>query len=108
MLLSYKGYGQIHLLLPVTRPGFEKGWNNHYAQLAAPGIVIGLHPTDENSTTGTSGNISIGFTADNFEEALSHLQKLNIAVTTRNEEGGQFIHFKDPDGTELYFIKPKW
>ena len=82
-------------------------WNNHYAQLTAPGIVIGLHPTDESRPTSTSGNVSIGFTTDNFEEALSHLQELNIAVTTRSEEGGQFIHFKDPDGTELYFIKSK-
>jgi len=29
-------------------------------------------------------------------------------VTERSEEGGQFLHFTDPDGTALYFIKPKW
>ncbi len=83
-------------------------WGNHYAQLTAPGLVIGLHPTVDEHLTGNSGNVSIGFTADDFEETRSLLQNLPIETTDRNEEGGQFIHFKDPDGTAIYFIKPKW
>lgn len=83
-------------------------WDNHYAQLTAPGIVIGLHPTHDTNLAGDSGNVSIGFTTDNFEETKSSLQKLSIPVTDRQEEGGQFLHFNDPDGTSLYFIKPKW
>lgn len=83
-------------------------WGNHYAQLSVPGVVIGLHPTSDNNLKGTSGNASIGFTVDNFEEAKAFLNSLSIQVTERNEEGGQFLHFTDPDGTELYFIKPKW
>ena len=58
--------------------------------------------------TGNSGNVSIGFTADNFEEAGSLLKQLSIVATNRKEEGGEFLHFTDPDGTALYFIKPKW
>jgi len=83
-------------------------WGNYYAQLTAPGVVIGLHPTGNTNLPGNSGNASIGFTADDFEEAKSLLQKLSIHVTERQEEGGQFLHFTDPDGTALYFIKPKW
>jgi catechol 2,3-dioxygenase-like lactoylglutathione lyase family enzyme len=83
-------------------------WGNHYAQLTAPGVVIGLHPTSDGNLTGGSGNASIGFTADNFEEAKALLQKLSIPSTPRSEEGGQFLHFSDPDGTALYFIQPKW
>jgi catechol 2,3-dioxygenase-like lactoylglutathione lyase family enzyme len=83
-------------------------WGNHYAQLTAPGISIGLHPSGENKLTGSSGNVSIGFTTDNMDETRSSLQKLSIQTTDRQEEGGQFIHFNDPDGTALYFIKPKW
>ena len=83
-------------------------WGNFYAQLAAPGIVIGLHPTSNTNLKNNSGNISIGFTTDNFEEVKSLLQKLTIETTNRQEEGGQFIHFNDPDGTALYFMKPKW
>lgn len=83
-------------------------WSNHYAQLTAPGIVIGLHPGDESNLAKNSGNISLGFTTDNFEEAKLHLRKLSIKVTDRTEEGGEFLHFNDPDGNFLYFIKPKW
>jgi predicted lactoylglutathione lyase len=82
-------------------------WGDFYAQLISPGIVIGLHPTDEVNLKGNSGNVSIGFTTDNFEEAKTLLQNLSIKITERQEEGGQFLHFTDPDGTALYFIKPK-
>jgi len=83
-------------------------WGDYYAQLAAPGITIGLHPTSIGNLKGNSGNVSIGFTSDDIEETRSSLDKLSIAVTERTEEGGQFLHFTDPDGTALYFIKPKW
>ena len=86
----------------------KQRWGNHYAQLAAPGVVIGLHPTGDKNVAGSSGNVSIGFTADNFDEATTFLKNLSINVQTREEEGGQFLHFNDPDGTALYFIKPKW
>ncbi len=83
-------------------------WDNHYAQLTAPGIIIGLHPTSDKNLTGNSGNVSIGFTTDKFEDTKSFLQKLSIHIIDREEEGGKFLHFNDPDGTSLYFIEPKW
>ena len=83
-------------------------WGSYYAQLTAPGITIGLHPTSDTNLKGSSGNVSIGFTTDNFEETKSSLQKLSIPATDRQEKGGQFLHFNDPDGVSLYFIKPKW
>jgi hypothetical protein len=55
-----------------------------------------------------SGNVSLGFTIDNFEEVKLLLRASNIDIEDRNEEGGKFLHFKDLDGTSLYFIKPKW
>jgi len=83
-------------------------WGNHYAQISAPGVVIGLHPANDNDLSTGSGNTSIGFTVDNFEEAKTFLDSLSVNAQTREEEGGQFIHFNDPDGTALYVIKPKW
>ena len=90
--------------------GFEvkQQWGNHYAQLEARGITIGLHPSDKSNLSGHSGNVSIGFTATNFEEASKLLKDLNINAQERKEEGGEFLHFSDPDGTALYFIKPNW
>ena len=86
----------------------QNRWGNHYAQLAAPEVVIGLHPLGDSPPNGGSGNISIGFTTDNLDEARSQLNSLSIQLSERKEEGGEFLHFADPDGTQLYFIKPKW
>jgi catechol 2,3-dioxygenase-like lactoylglutathione lyase family enzyme len=83
-------------------------WGNNYAEVEAPGITIGLHPVSADNVKRGSGSVSIGFTTDNFEETVSMLSQLPIQAEKRNEEGGQFIHFTDPDGTAVYFIKPKW
>jgi catechol 2,3-dioxygenase-like lactoylglutathione lyase family enzyme len=90
--------------------GFElkEQWGNHYAQLTAQGIVIGLHPTKDASIHIDSGNLSVGFTTDDFEGVKKTLIDLGIELSERSEEGGLFLHFKDPDGTSLYFIDPKW
>lgn len=86
----------------------KQRWNDHYAQLTAPGIVIGLHPTTEPDTQRHSGSLSIGFTTSDFEAAQTELNQLGIATIERTEAGGDFLHFNDPDGTALYFISPKW
>jgi catechol 2,3-dioxygenase-like lactoylglutathione lyase family enzyme len=86
----------------------QQRWDNHYAQMSAPGIEIGLHPATEDNLRGNSGNVSIGLTTDNFQETKSELEKVGIQASERKEEGGEFLHFTDPDGTDLYFIKPKW
>jgi len=80
-------------------------WGNYYAQITAPGLTIGLHPSSQVSKG--SGQLSIGFTANDFDEAKKELEKMGVNVQPRKEEGGQFIHFEDPDGTALYLIKPK-
>jgi catechol 2,3-dioxygenase-like lactoylglutathione lyase family enzyme len=82
-----------------------KRYGEFYAQISAPGIVIGLHPSD--GKPNSSENISIGFTDDDFSQVKTRLEELKIQHQERSEEGGNFIHFKDPDGTPLYFIKPR-
>jgi len=85
----------------------KQRWSSYYAQLTAPGIVIGLHPSFESNAHLNSGGISIGFTTDDFEGTKNELNLLGIETVERKEEGGDFIHFQDPDGTFLYFIHPK-
>lgn len=80
-------------------------YGDHYAQITAPGIIIGLHPSE--GEINASENISIGFTVNHFDEAKIHLVEAWIVHHERKEEGGHFIHFRDPDGTPLYFIEPR-
>lgn len=84
----------------------QNRWGNFYAQVAAPGITIGLHPSQH--LPGNSGNTSIGFTTEDLDDAKSSLDKLSINTTYMKEEGGEFLLFNDPDGTALYFIKTRW
>ncbi|MCF8368824.1 MAG: VOC family protein [Bacteroidales bacterium] len=93
-----------------TSIGFTLGqrWDNHYAEIMAPGLKIGLHPTKDRNLTGGSGNVFIGFTTEDFDGTRNTLKGLSIKVSERAEEGGHFLHFTDPDGTSLYVIKPKW
>jgi predicted enzyme related to lactoylglutathione lyase len=85
----------------------KQRWDNHYAMVAAPDIVIGLHPGGDRQMS--SGSLSIGFMIDDIDAALALLQKENIAFTKEDDgKSGIYAHFKDPDGTLLYFVKPKW
>ncbi len=82
----------------------KKRWEDHYAQMTAPGVVIGLHPASKISNT--SSNISIGFGVDTLDEVKTKLNELEIKYTT-NDKAGELISFTDPYGTPLYFMQSK-
>lgn len=81
----------------------QQRWGDHFAQMTAPGITIGIHPTRERSAG--SGNVSIGLIAKDFDAARSALEAMSVSFTQRTEQAGDFLHFNDPDGTQLYFIR---
>ena len=85
----------------------KQRWNNHYAMMTAQGITVGLHPTETSNTN--SGTLSVGFMIDNIEEAKKLLSEKNIAHTAQDDgKSGIYLHFKDPFGTVLYFVEPRW
>lgn len=79
-------------------------WGNHYAQLETTGITIGLHPGGREGQK--SGHISIGFLIDDIAGAKTLLDQKQIPYMFDDGKSGQFTHFKDLDGTELYFMQP--
>ncbi len=81
-------------------------WPNRYAQLEAPGIILGLHYSQ--TTVSNSGNVSVGLRTNDIEAWKQGLSLRSISVSLREEEGGSFIHFHDPDGTQIYVIKSAW
>jgi catechol 2,3-dioxygenase-like lactoylglutathione lyase family enzyme len=78
-------------------------YENHYAQVSAPGLMIGLHPAGQRPEP--SESISIGFGVTELADAKNRLKQMSVPFTERKEEGGRFIHFLDPDGYHLYFRK---
>jgi predicted enzyme related to lactoylglutathione lyase len=81
----------------------KQRWGDHYAQVAAPGLVIGLHPTDK--AVETQNSVSLGFGVEKIEEAEARLKALGIAFNHAEGKGGKFASFIDPDGTPLYFME---
>jgi catechol 2,3-dioxygenase-like lactoylglutathione lyase family enzyme len=92
------------------RIGFamKQRWNNHYAMLTAGGLTVGLHPTDAESGQTSSGSLSIGLMVDRIGDAKSLLDELAIAYKAEDGGSGKYVHFKDPDGTVIYFVEPGW
>ncbi len=76
--------------------------------LETTGLTIGIHPKDENEPT-TSGTLSIGFMVDEIKDETTLLDRNNIKFDSEDDGKSWLdIHFKDLDGTILYFVQPKW
>ena len=86
----------------------KKRWESHYAMVTAPGITVGIHPTEPGQTFTAGDSISIGLMIDNADEARTLLKKNNIAFTDHDGDSGLYLHFQDPDGVAVYFTVPKW
>lgn len=82
-------------------------WGDHYAMVETAGLTIGIHPGG-NDDSG-SGSVSIGFMIDDISGAKLLLEANAIPCTQQDDgKSGLYLHFKDPDGTILYFVQPKW
>jgi catechol 2,3-dioxygenase-like lactoylglutathione lyase family enzyme len=84
----------------------KQRWDNHYAMLTTEGLTIGIHPSG--SENHSSGTLSIGLMVDNIDEARDILTSANIAFHDEDGKSGHYLHFKDHDNTQVYFVKPKY
>ncbi len=86
----------------------QQRWGDNYAMIEGPGITLGIHPGGDEESG--SGDLSIGFMVDSYDDAKALLAKNKIKITQEAEDGksGSYLHFNDPDGTALYFVKPSW
>lgn len=76
-----------------------------YGQLetAAGPFVFGIHPKKDSAPKKCSGNVSVTYRVENFQESLLTLKASGILpVKTESDPGiGQFAYFHDPDGNEV-------
>lgn len=85
----------------------KQRWDNHYAMMGTEGITLGIHPRSTEETS--SGTLSIGFMIQKCEEAREVLKAANISYEEVDDgNSGLYLHFKDPDGTVVYFVEPRW
>jgi len=83
----------------------KQRWEDYYAMVAAPGVIIGLHPAQK--VNERPNDISIGFSIDNLTQVEDRLKELRIKYERAEDGGGYYFNFKDPDGTPLYFMQLK-
>ena len=86
----------------------KQRWDNHYAMMTAAGLTIGLHPTDADAAATGSGSLSIGLMVDDIADAKALLDDLSIAYKAEDGGSGKYVHFKDGDGTVIYYVQPGW
>ena len=82
-------------------------FGDHWATVeAGKGLTIGLHPASpQYPAPGTKGGIMLGLEIDEpIDGAIARLTARGVRMTgpvVRSEQGS-FVHFEDPDGTDIY------
>ena len=82
-----------------------KRYDNHYAEVQAPDLLIGLHPRLDKSKSGT--NMSIGLGVGEFDESIKSLESKEIALRIEEDGRIRLAHFTDPDGNQLFLAENK-
>jgi catechol 2,3-dioxygenase-like lactoylglutathione lyase family enzyme len=82
----------------------KANYGDQFAQVAGPGIVIGLHPmTKGGSPLGPSGNISVGFGVESLTAAIADLKAKGVTFSrVVDDRPTKLAFFTDPDGNPLY------
>ena len=65
----------------------KQRWDNHYALVSAPGVVIGLHPGGASHDIETT-TFSIGFGVDSLSPVKNRLQELGVDFKTSEDKAG--------------------
>ena len=84
-------------------PGIRHG--NAYAEILAPGVVIGLHPKPGEASTG--GNLSIGLEVSDLDIVVNTLSERSVRFKRQENDTNRFAFSQDLDGTPLYLVQPK-
>ena len=78
---------------------------DHWAEMVAPGMTIGLHPTDGTVVPDTSGSVSIGLLVDDFATTIDALKERGVAFDRITEtDRANSAYFTDPDGHPIYVM----
>ena len=79
-------------------------YGDYWAEIEAPGLTIGLHPTSNPVTKGD--NFQIGFRVENLRQAIVALEEKGVRFEQLDDQKISIAFFTDPDGNLLYLGQP--
>jgi len=84
-------------------------FGNHWAQVEAGRLTIGLHPQSAQNPAGRDGSITLGLALDaGIEDVVSSLRQKGVKFrgpVSEDPNAGKFAYFEDPDGNVLYLMQ---
>jgi catechol 2,3-dioxygenase-like lactoylglutathione lyase family enzyme len=93
------------VLFYVDTLGFtlKNRYGNHWAEIEAPGLSIGLHPTSKAIIAGN--NLQIGLSVTDLDNAVQLLKEKGVEFEIQDDQKVRLAAFKDPDGNMLYLAQ---
>ena len=80
-------------------------YGDHYAEIKAPGLLIGLHPTSKKVVQGN--NISIGLGVTEFDSTIKELESKGIEFRLEEDGWIRLAYFTDLDNNQLFLAERK-
>ena len=84
-------------------------FENHWAEVDAGPITIGLHPTGGSKPKKGGGTISLN--VNDIDGFVNEIKSKGAKVgKIQSPERGKFVMISDPDGNEIHVVEfdPKW
>lgn len=78
-------------------------YGDHYAEIQAPDLLIGLHPTSEKIVKGN--NLSIGFGVVEFDATIKELESNGIGFKMEQDGWIRLAYFTDLDDNQLFLAE---
>jgi len=78
-------------------------YENHYAEIQAPDLLIGLHPTSNKIKFGN--NISIGLGVTDFDSTIKELESKGLRFKLEVDGWIRLAYFVDPDKNQLFLAE---
>ncbi len=80
-------------------------YGEHYAEIQAPDLLIGLHPMAEKVVQGN--NLSIGFGVVEFDSTIEELTANGIEFKLEQDGWIRLAHFTDLDNNQMFLAERK-
>ncbi|GAA4281078.1 hypothetical protein GCM10022260_14990 [Gaetbulibacter aestuarii] len=80
-------------------------YGDHYAEIQAPDLLIGLHPASEKVVKGN--NLSIGFGVVKFDSTIRELEANGISFQIEQDGWIRIAYFTDLDNNHLFLAERK-